>query len=115
MLELFSYILKQLAIVFLILASLPLVITLLWKLRLLPLALYFVATDLFFPKWAASHGRLCLCLFAASVLFAVLAWGFRIYRWRQEQRYCENYLLATAKPLYQVTEDGEIVPTADLE
>lgn len=113
--ELLSCILKQLAVVFLIMTSLPLVITLLWKLRLLPLALYFVGTDLFFPKWAASHGRLCLCLFAASTLFAVLAWGFRIYRWKQEQRFYENLVLSRAKPLYRVTEDDEIVPVADWE
>lgn len=112
---LFQLILKQLAVVFLILASLPLAVTILWKLRLLPLALCLTATELFFPKWAASHETVCLCLFAASVLFAVLAWVFQIRRWRQEQRYNENRLLAAAKPLYRITEQGEYVPISDGE
>ena len=112
---LFQLIMKQLAVVFLILASLPLVITILWKLRLLPLALCLTATELFFPKWAASHETACLCLFAASVLFAVLAWAVQIRRWKQEQRHIENRLLATAKPLYRITEQGEYVPVTDSE
>lgn len=112
---LYQLILKQLAIVFLILASLPLAVTILWKLRLLPLVLCIAATELFFPKWAASHETACLCLLAASVLFAVLAWVFQIRRWRQEQRNIENRLLATAKPLYRVTEQGEYVLASDGE
>ena len=70
---LFQLVLKQLAVVFLILASLPLAVTILWKLRLLPLALCLAATELFFPKWAASHETACLCLLAASVLFVLCA------------------------------------------
>lgn len=112
---LFQVILKQLAIVFLILASMPLVISLLWKLRLLPLALCVVATELFFPKWAASHEVACLCLFAGSVLFAVLAWAIQIHRRRQERRYYEGLLLATAKPFYRVTEQGEYERVPDSE
>lgn len=112
---LFQVILKQLAIVCLILATLPLVTTLLWKVRLLPLALCVTATELFFPKWAASHEIICLCLFAASVLFAVLAWAIQIRRRRQEQRYYEGLLLATAKPMYRITEQGEYVLVSDNE
>lgn len=112
---LFQLILKQLAVVVLILASLPLVITILWKLRLLPLALCIMVTELLFPKWAASHEAVCLCLFAASVLFAILAWVYQIHRWRQEQRYNENRLLATAKPLYRITEQGDYVLASDGE
>ena len=112
---LFQLVLKQLAVVFLILASLPLAVTILWKLRLLPLALCLAATELFFPKWAASHETACLCLLAASVLFAILAWAVQIRRWRQEQRNIENRLLATAKPLYRITEQGEYVPVTDSE
>lgn len=113
--ELFSMMFQQLAIVFLILASLPLVVTLLWKLRLLPLALYFTATDLFFPKWAASHEGLCLGLFIASVLFAILAWAFRVYHWKQEQRYYENLVLSRARERYRITEDGRYVLISDEE
>lgn len=112
---LFQLVLKQLAVVFLILASLPLAVTILWKLRLLPLALCLAATELFFPKWAASHETVCLCLLAASVLFVVLAWAVQIRRWRQEQQYNEARLLASAKPLYRITEQGEYVPVTDSE
>ena len=112
---LFQLILTQLFIVFLILASLPFAITILWKLRLFPLAMCVTATELFFPKWAASHETVCLCLFLASVLFAVLSWVYQIHRWRQEQRYYENRLLATARPLYRITEQGEYVLIADSE
>lgn len=113
--KLFTMMFQQLAIVFLILASLPLAVTLLWKLRLLPLALYFAATDLFFPNWAASHKGLCLGLLIASILFAILAWAFRIYRWKQEQRYYEDLVLARARERYRVTEDGRYVLISDEE
>ena len=78
---------KQLLIVLLILVALPLACKLLWWLRLLPLAVYLIATKLFFPVWAADHKILCLGLFAGGVLFAVLAWAQRIYRRKQEQRF----------------------------
>lgn len=112
---LFQMILKQLAIVSLILAALPLVISLLWKLRLLPLAVSASLPYLMGQTWAAEHERLRLCLLAASVVFAVLAWVLRIRRWRREQRYYEHLLLATAKPLNRITEQGEIVPVGDDE
>ena len=53
---------KQLFIVLLILVSLPLACKLLWWLRLLPLAVYFVATKLFFPAWAADYQTLFPCM-----------------------------------------------------
>ena len=51
-LPLFRVIGRQLLIVALVLLSLPIVIRILWKLRLLPLGCYFVATKLFWPRWA---------------------------------------------------------------
>lgn len=112
---LFQLILKQLAIVFLILASLPLVITILWKLRLLPLAVSASLPYLMGQQWAAERPTLCIGLLVASVLFAILAWVFQIRRWRQEQQYSEARLLATAKPLYRITEQGEYMPVTDSE
>lgn len=50
---LFKEIGRQLLIVGLVLGSLPMAIRILWKLRLLPLGCYFVATKLFWPRWAA--------------------------------------------------------------
>lgn len=102
---------KQLLIVFLILAMLPLACKLLWRLRLLPLAVYLTATHLFFPAWAAEHGLLCLVLFAACVLFAVLAWGWQIYRRKQEQQFWKTLILSRSStrywPLPEETGDSE--------
>lgn len=91
---------QQLLIVLGVLAALPLAITILWKLRLLPLALDFVSTRLFFPKWAAANERTCIILFAACVLFAVVMWIVKIVRWRREEIERQNDLLARATPLY---------------
>ena len=91
---------KQLFIVLLILVSLPSVCKLLWWLRLLPLAVYFVATKLFFPAWAADHRILCLSLFAGCILFAILAWGHHIYRRKQEQRFWETQILSDPSTHY---------------
>ena len=93
---------QQLLTVFLILVSLPLVITLLAKIRLLPLALYFVATELFFPKWSDSHQTVCLILLAVCILYFVLMWVLRIRAWKQEQRYYEAQLLSRATPLFTI-------------
>ena len=30
--------------------------------------------------------------------------------WRQEERAARGYLLATARPMYEITEDGEYIP-----
>lgn len=102
---------KQLVIVFLILAMLPLACKLLWRLRLLPLAVYLTATHLFFPVWAAEHGRLCLVLFAACVLFAVLFWGWKLHRRKQEQQFGEALILSRPStqywPLREETGDPE--------
>lgn len=91
---------QQLLTVFCILAALPLTIKVLWKLRLLPLALYFVSTRLFFPTWAAANDTACIILFAACVLFAVVMWVVKIVRWRREEMEIQRDLLARATPLY---------------
>ena len=69
---LFKEIGRQLLIVGLVLGSLPMAIRILWKLRLLPLGCYFVATKLFWPRWAAAHRTACILIFIACVLFFVL-------------------------------------------
>lgn len=111
---LFHLILKQLAIVFVILASLPLVITLLWKLRLLPLAITAFLPVLMGREWALEHQTLLLGLLAASVLFAVLAWVLWFRRRKQEQRYYEDLLLSNAIPMYHINEQGEYILNVDL-
>ena len=91
---------QQVLIVLVILALLPIAIKVLWKLRLLPLALYFVATRLFFPKWAAANETACIILFAACVLFAVVMWVVKIILWRREKMEIQRDLLTRATPMY---------------
>ena len=70
-LPLFRTIGYQLLIVSLVILSLPIVVRILWKLRLFPLGCYFVATKLFWPCWAlhptktggTDHGRVSSSLY----------------------------------------------------
>ncbi|MGI5953717.1 hypothetical protein [Dysosmobacter sp.] len=85
--------LQQILIVLGILALLPAAITILWKIRLFPLALYLVSTQLFFPKWAAAHTMLCMALLIGCVLYAVAIWTVKIVRWRQSAHFSENMMM----------------------
>ena len=83
---LFKEIGRQLLIVGLVLGSLPMAIRILWKLRLLPLGCYFVATKLFWPRWATAHRTVCILIFIACVLFFVLCWTIRYIRQKREEQ-----------------------------
>lgn len=65
---------QQVLIVLCGLAALPLVCRILAKLKLLPLALYLLATRLFFPQWAAEHETLCAVLLAGIVVVTLARW-----------------------------------------
>lgn len=80
------------------------------KLHLLPAVLYVMFVQNVFPVWVETeHGKYLLIL-AAFLLYAVLRWALRLYRWRQEERAARGYLLATARPMYESTEDGQYIP-----
>ena len=85
-LPLFRTIGHQLLIVALVILSLPIVVRILWKLRLFPLGCYFVATKLFWPRWAAAHRTACILIFIACVLFFVLCWTIRYIRHKREEQ-----------------------------
>ena len=85
-LPLFRTIGHQLLIVALVILSLPIVVRILWKLRLFPLGCYFVATKLFWPRWAAAHQTACILIFAACVLFFILCWTIRYIRQKREEQ-----------------------------
>ena len=91
-----DFMLKQLLIVLVLLAVTPyivgIVLALLAKLRLLPLAVCGLVLSCL-PNWAAAHRPL-----------AIVYWTLRFIRWRQEERYYAHSLLATAKPLYAPAE-----------
>lgn len=84
---------NQLLIVFTVLALLPVAIKLLWKIRLFPLALTLLCTQLFFPKWASAHEMLCMALLLGSCLFAILCWTVKFIRWRQSTHFHEDLMM----------------------
>ena len=96
---LFKEIGRQLLIVGLVLGSLPMAIRILWKLRLLPLGCYFVATKLFWPRWAAAHKTACILIFVACVLFFVLCWTIRYIRQKREEQIMAEFLHYYTKDL----------------
>ena len=102
-----DFMLKQLLIVLVLLAVTPyivgIVLALLAKLRLLPLAVCGLVLSCL-PNWVAAHRPLAIGLLAACALYPIVYWTLRFIRWRQEERYYAHYLLATAKPLYAPAE-----------
>ena len=89
---LFKEIGRQLLIVGLVLGSLPMAIRILWKLRLLPLGCYFVATKLFWPRWAAAHETVCILFFAVT-------WIIHFIRKKREEKIFADVIHHYAKDL----------------
>lgn len=98
-LVLFKEIGRQLLIVGLVLGSLPMAIRILWKLRLLPLGCYFVATKLFWPRWAAAHKTVCILLFIACILFFAVTWIIHFIRKKREEKIIADVIHHCAKDL----------------
>ena len=96
---LFKEIGRQLLIVGLVLGSLPMAIRILWKLRLLPLGCYFVATKLFWPRWATAHRTVCILLFIACILFFAVTWIVHFVRKKREERILADLIRHCAKDL----------------
>ena len=69
---------QQLLTAFLILVSLPLVLKLLWKVRLLPFVLGLSLPYLMGQQWAAEHKAVYLVLLIGGALFALAVWTYRI-------------------------------------
>ena len=98
-LVLFKEIGRQLLIVGLVLGSLPMAIRILWKLRLLPLGCYFVATKLFWPRWAAAHETICILFFIACILFFAVTWIVHFVRKKREEKIFADVIHHYAKDL----------------
>ena len=98
-LPLFRTIGHQLLIVSLVILSLPIVVRILWKLRLFPLGCYFVATKLFWPRWAAAHRTACILIFVGCVLFFLLYWIVRVIRQKREEQIMAVFLHRYTKDL----------------
>ena len=67
---------QQLLTAFLILVSLPLVLKLLWKVRLLPFVLGLSLPYLMGQQWAAEHKAVYLVLLIGGALFALAVWTY---------------------------------------
>jgi len=98
-LPLFRTIGHQLLIVSLVILSLPIVVRILWKLRLFPLGCYFVATKLFWPRWATAHRTACILIFVGCVLFFLLYWIVRFIRQKREEQIMAEFLHHYTKDL----------------
>ena len=98
-LPLFHTIGHQLLIVSLVILSLPIVVRILWKLRLFPLGCYFVATKLFCPRWAIAHRTACILIFVGCVLFFLLFWIVRFIRQKREEQIMAEFLRYYTKDL----------------
>ena len=95
---------QQLLIVAAALIALPFVVKLLWRLYLLPIALYLFATRLCFPGWAAANSRLCAGLFAGTVLYFLFRWSWKLGKHlRERKRRIADYW-NNAKPYYELPE-----------
>ena len=83
---------------------------LLAKVHLLPAILYVMVVKTVFPAWVETEHTKYLLILAALILYAVLRWALWFYRRRQKERAARGYLLATARPMYEITEDGQYIP-----
>ena len=96
--------LQQVLIVFAGLALLPLALRLLWKAHLLPAALCLFAFQVCFPDWAAVNSRLCAGLFAVTVLYFLLRWGWKLGKHLRDKKRRVADFLNNARPFYEVPE-----------
>ena len=83
---------------------------LLAKIHLLPAVLYVMIVKTVAPAWVEAEHTKYLLILAALILYAVLRWALWFYRRRQKERAARGYLLATARPMYEITEDGQYIP-----
>ena len=95
---------QQVLIVLAGLALLPLVIRLLRMAHLMPAALYFLATRLCFPEWAAANSRLCAGLFAGAVLYFLFRWSWRLGKHLRERKRWIADFVNNARPFYELPE-----------
>ena len=83
------------------------VVVLLAKLHLLPLALFLGVTKFAFPNWMQNHPMVWWIFLGLCTGYAVLMWGLRIFRWCQEERYARGILLARAMGYENEPVNGE--------
>ena len=87
-----------------ILVSLPLVIKLLWKIRLLPFVIGLSLPYLMGRQWTAAHRTVYLALLIGGAVLALSVWTYRIVDAVRMEQWRRERLLAKAKPLERTTE-----------
>ena len=97
-------ILQQLLTAFAILVSLPLVIKLLWKIRLLPFVIGLSLPYLMGRQWTAAHRTVYLALLIGGAVLALSVWTYRIVDAVRMEQWRRERLPAKAKPLERTTE-----------
>jgi hypothetical protein len=98
---------QQLLTAFAILVSLPLVIKLLWKIRLLPFVIGLSLPYLMGRQWTAAHRTVYLALLIGGAVLALSVWTYRIVDAVRTERWYRKRLLERATPLYHEEErDG---------
>ena len=95
---------QQLLTAFAILVSLPLVIKLLWKIRLLPFVIGLSLPYLMGRQWTAAHRTVYLALLIGGAVLALSVWTYRIVDAVRREQWRRERLLAKAKPLERTTE-----------
>ena len=95
---------QQLLTAFAILVSLPLVIKLLWKIRLLPFVIGLSLPYLMGRQWTAAHRTVYLALLIGGAVLALSVWTYRIVDAVRMEQWPRERLLAKAKPLERTTE-----------
>jgi hypothetical protein len=90
---------QQLLTVAGILVALPFAVKLLWRLYLFPAGCWFVATQLFWPKWASANKTLCAALLVGCVLYFLGAWINRYRMKKRQEKEWLDHVLKTAPVL----------------
>ena len=86
---------QQLLIAVVAFAALPAVVALLIKLRVFPLVVFWLVADSY-EEWVMANETMCRWIFIACIVYPILVWAFKIYRWWREEQQCKMAMLARA-------------------
>lgn len=85
--------LKQILILLAVLVLIPIVLKIIYKLHLLPLAVYYVLIKTVFVEWSEAHPYISIGLFAFFIMWALFFWLRPIFCRIQEDRETKQLLL----------------------
>lgn len=106
--------LKQILVVIIVLALLPLALKLAVKTRLIVPLLYMAVTAVFFPAWATEHELLSFGLLGLLLFLVIISWLWPVLSRLRDERLIKKALLlqvqaarkASAEPLSVSVIDG---------